>query len=155
MSARANYRLTQSPISEQTLYGLLTYELTFLPEHDDSGQDFEWTFRNGESEQMEVSNLRSLGGGSEKFELYLDTMCVLSGEKSTLSTHDPCPDRLPARLACWLQNRNNYIQNPDVWKFDTYQSNNGDVDEKHNKNLSKMILISGVSVPKMVLIQLS
>ena len=32
-----------------------------------------------------------------------ETKCVLSGEKATLSTHDPCPESVPARLACWLQ----------------------------------------------------
>ena len=36
---------------------------------------------------------------------------MLSGEKATLSTHDPCPERVPARLACWLQTdrQNMYI----------------------------------------------
>lgn len=36
------------------------------------------------------------------FKFYLETKWVLSGEKATLRTQDPCPLSVPARLACCL-----------------------------------------------------
>ena len=33
---------------------------------------------------------------------YLETKCVLSGQNETPRTHEPCPDRVPAKLACCL-----------------------------------------------------
>lgn len=35
--------------------------------------------------------------------IYQETKCVLSGQKATLRTQDPCPDKVPARLACCLK----------------------------------------------------
>lgn len=36
------------------------------------------------------------------FKFYLETKWVLSGEKATLRTQDPCPLSVPAKLACCL-----------------------------------------------------
>ena len=33
------------------------------------------------------------------------TKCLLSGQKATESTHELCPERVPARFACWLKER--------------------------------------------------
>ena len=33
---------------------------------------------------------------------YQEAKCVLSGEKATFSTHEPWPDSVAARLACFL-----------------------------------------------------
>ena len=47
-------------------------------------------------------------------EAYQDTKCVLSGENATFNTHEPCPDRVPAKLACWLKKHE--------WNMDTFSS---------------------------------
>lgn len=43
------------------------------------------------------------------FKFYLETKWVLSGEKATLRTQDPCPLSVPAKLACCLQMRIFYV----------------------------------------------
>jgi len=34
---------------------------------------------------------------------YLETKCVLSGQNETPRTHEPWPERVPAKLACCLR----------------------------------------------------
>jgi len=39
----------------------------------------------------------------------LETKCWLSGEKTTLRTHEACPDKVPATFACCLQEVTHHI----------------------------------------------
>ena len=56
--------------------------------------------------QRIINNFRTSGeNDNQRIFNYLETKCVLSGQKETPRTHEPWPDKVPAKLACCLQRR--------------------------------------------------
>jgi len=65
---------------------------------------------------------------------YLETKCVLSGQKETPRTQEPWPERVPAKLACCLYKKEGKSKHTTARTNKRASHSNLDMAVKYNRN---------------------
>ena len=102
---------TKNKLCKPGLYGHKMYAHMFLNQSPKPSQSYQMNWNMSIREIIGVSLLpkkliryqqiktKTLKQDSTN----LETKWMLSAEKFTFNTHDPCPESVPAKLACWLE----------------------------------------------------